>query len=592
MIFKKYRLRSMLLLLLLLALGIMPVSAQTDAQPITLGAPASGAVTVTNIAPAFSFILSNPGSINVQVQATTQGFAPAFRLLDANGGLVQDVANPSNGPLVQASIPVAVGGGYVVQVQSANGAAGQFTVQVDLGGAPPTPLNVGQVVETDGNPQTASTQYTFNAGGDPLELSVQAEQPNQSKVTLLNAEPAELASFSLVLSGAVFNIPANSGSYTLEVAHSGGDQSEPYSVELREPASTEEEESEPEPEEEEESPPAQTFVLQPLPNSGACVVASAQGGNVNIRNQPSVNDSQIVGTIFGNATATVSGKLADESWYRVNYQGLEGWMARSVIRTGGDCSATAVIDASGGAAPLATNTPAPVEGDVELRVSGISTSPSTVIEDQNFSVNITIQNDGSGTASNVKARLIIEDADDGVDVSVPSSETTISSIAPGSSTPYTFEGLNADDNGSFDIRIRVDPDNTISETNEGNNDRELTVEVSQSRADLVITRLDADQDSGTTSVDIIVTAHNQGTEESNNFTVSITVEDEGGDTVATTSIDYDDLNPDESAEKSAEITVPDFDNDYKVIAVIDSGDTTEEINEDNNTEEEEFDVNE
>lgn len=580
------------ILLVLLAIGVLPLSAQIQTQPITLGTEQPGAVTVTNIAPAFSFTVNAPVTINVRVQAVVVGFAPAFRVLDAAGLLVQDVGNPTAAGTVEASVVLPQAGSYIVQVQSANGAAGQFSLLVDAGETPPQPLVVDDDVEGEVSPAAAAVSYTFEADGDrDLQLSITSPLPSEARVRIANADGEEVANISLLFTEIALIIPGGSGEYTLDVEHSGGELVEPYTVLLS--GIREEEEEEEQPEEPTQPPPPtpapqQQIVLPNLPTSGACVVASSTAVRVNIRNRPSTDGTEIIAQMDFNQTATVTGRLDNSSWYRVNFNGVEGWISAEVTRRGGDCSSVPVVNPDGGSTAAPTNTPAPSGGDSggtpDLSVNAVSLSPGTPVEDNNFSVNVTISNTGNGTANNVKVRLIIEAS--GMDVSAPNSETTISSIAAGASASYTFSDLQSEDTGDFDIRVRVDPDNAISESNEGNNDRTIDVTVSESRADLVVNGLDVDTDDGSTEVEVNVTARNDGTEESNNFNVRLrfdpaVIEDQF--------IAFDDLNPGESTTKSITVDLGSFD-DYEVTATVDYDDGTEEIDEDNNSRTIDFDV--
>lgn len=598
MLINKFSLRFMVLLLVLLAVGSVPVSAQIQTQPITLGTEATSSVTVTNIAPAFSFAANAAQTINVRVQAVTVGFAPAFRVLDANGLLVQDIGNPTAAGLVEASVTLPQGGTYIVQVQSANGAAGQFTLLVEGGEAPPQPLVIGESIDSQVSLDNPTAKFSFTASPEN-KLRVLVEAPASDAVFKLISGETELARFSLLLTRGVFDVPPATGDYLVEIEHSGGDQPETFRIVLREIRQEQPEEEQPQeeeqPEEEEPEPTATTeapppVVLQPLPSTGPCVVASSTGGRVNVRNQPSTDNTQIIAQMEGNQTATVLGRLDNSSWYRINYNGTDGWISAEVIRRGGDCSAVPVVAPDGSSSAAPTNTPAPSGGDSggtpDLSVNAISLSPGTPVQDNNFSVNVTISNTGNGTANNVKVRLVIN-ADD-MDISVPNSETTISSIGAGTSASYTFNDLKSEDQGDFEIRVRVDPDNSISESNEGNNERDIDVTVSDSRADLVISRLDVDTDDGDTDVIITVGARNDGTEESNDFTVRLrfdpaVIEDQF--------IDYDDLNPGETTEKDITVDLGTFD-DYEVTAEVDYNDQTDEINEDNNERSVDFETEE
>jgi len=76
-------------------------------------------------------------------------------------------------------------------------------------------------------------------------------------------------------------------------------------------------------------------VEQPvLPADGPCVLATLGTDNVNLRAEPST-EAAIVGTLFPTAIYSVIGQTSSLDWWQIN----GGWVAASVVRTGGDCSA-------------------------------------------------------------------------------------------------------------------------------------------------------------------------------------------------------------------------------------------------------------
>lgn len=578
----------------LVVLLVTPLNAQPPAQPIDLGTEITGEVSLANIAPAFSFTVDGAQTVNVQVRALTEGFAPAFRVLDANGLLVQDIGNPSNAPGIEALVQLTQPGSYIVQVQSANGAAGQFTLLVAAGETPPQTLNVDEAIDAEVGPETTERRYTFTADdNDALQLAVTSDEPSMAEVSLETIDEVEFADFSLMFTGASFNIPPNAGIFIVVVEYGESGLVEPYTIELRAPAEDVVEAPDDEPDTPPPPPiatntPQPQFVLAPLPVSGPCIVASATGATVNVRDFPSEsgdNAGQVITQITGNQTLNVTGRLPDTSWYRVDVSGTAGWIAEFVTRTGGECGNIPIVTAEGTAPPTAT--PPPVPGTPDLRVSGVTVTPDIPIEDQNFRVNATITNDGDGTASNVLVRLI-PSSDDDINLSLPTPELTIATLDPGTSASISFENLNAADAGEVEFRVRVDPNNTIAESNEGNNDNTRDVDISESRADLVIDELDVDTEDGSTEVEITITALNTGSEESENFVVTLSFDPAN---VGQQTIDYDDLNPDERTTKTITVDLGAFDN-YSVTARIDPDNTTDEVNEDNNSEARTFTVEE
>ncbi len=83
-----------------------------------------------------------------------------------------------------------------------------------------------------------------------------------------------------------------------------------------------------------------------MPLSGACVLATRSDQGVNIRIQPSTS-AKIVGVLDPQTLYPVLAVLnnAEGIWERIAL----GWVARQVVRLGGDCNLLPVIDQPGAA---------------------------------------------------------------------------------------------------------------------------------------------------------------------------------------------------------------------------------------------------
>jgi hypothetical protein len=86
--------------------------------------------------------------------------------------------------------------------------------------------------------------------------------------------------------------------------------------------------------------PAFMFVLsQPalpaaaLPQPQSCVPSATALGQVNVRSGPATAFEPPIGTLFAGQTAQVTGRLADNSWYRILFSGREGWVAGQLVAT-------------------------------------------------------------------------------------------------------------------------------------------------------------------------------------------------------------------------------------------------------------------
>ena len=88
-------------------------------------------------------------------------------------------------------------------------------------------------------------------------------------------------------------------------------------------------------------PTAQEVSLPAMPVTGDCVVATRSTEGVNIRLQPSVS-TRIVGVLDPQMTYVILAQLdnAEGLWDRI----VPGWVARRVVRQGGDCETVPKLD--------------------------------------------------------------------------------------------------------------------------------------------------------------------------------------------------------------------------------------------------------
>jgi hypothetical protein len=70
-----------------------------------------------------------------------------------------------------------------------------------------------------------------------------------------------------------------------------------------------------------------------LPQAQTCVATATALGQVNVRSGPATTFEPPIGTLFPGQTAQVTGRLADNSWYRILFNGLEGWVSGQLVAT-------------------------------------------------------------------------------------------------------------------------------------------------------------------------------------------------------------------------------------------------------------------
>ena len=129
------------LAIVLLAGVLLPGAEGVRAQggepvPIAVGENQIGQVTVEQPLISYSLAIEAAQSVDLQVLAVTQGFAPALRLTSASGEVLVDLPNETAQSAARVTALELDAGLYRIDVQSANGQPGQFVIGV-LAGAPP-----------------------------------------------------------------------------------------------------------------------------------------------------------------------------------------------------------------------------------------------------------------------------------------------------------------------------------------------------------------------------------------------------------------------------------------------------------------------
>lgn len=556
--------------LLVLAPGLLAVNAQQAAEPITVGEERSGQVSTLNIAPSFLYEAAEPQVISVVVQSASGEFAPALRVLTDDGTLVEDIPNPVAAPRLEAAVQLPQGARYILQVQSANGRPGNFTILVNEAEPLPEQLLPGDDLDVSVSPDDSLRRYVFESSEDtPLRLIVESDEPTPAVVTLTDEAGDELARFSLQLAGAELNIPQTTGRYLLTIFYNGTEPDN-LRVALLPP----------------EAPPSATATpqvtatavatripLSPLPATGPCLVASFDGGAVNLRSGPSTSFS-VLAQLRGNQTANVIGRLADTSWYQVNYNGVEAWVAAFVVRRGGECGNLPVV-AGPNATPVPTATSGPTTAD--LTIGGMTVTPDRPLENTDFSVNVNVTNSGAGPASNVLVRIVFDSP--GIVISLPSSEATIPSLPAGASITVNFVGIRANTGGDVRVTAIADPNNSVPETNEDNNSQQVRFTIVRDLADLVISALEVTTQPQSTVARVRVVVQNQGARRAGDFQVALTF---SPGSVGAQTLNLAALDPGQTREQTIDVDLTAF-GDYTVTATADPGNAIGESREDNNT---------
>ncbi len=78
-----------------------------------------------------------------------------------------------------------------------------------------------------------------------------------------------------------------------------------------------------------------------LPQDQTCVPTATALGQVNVRSGPDTAFEPPIGTLFQGQTAQVTGRLTDNSWYRILFNGREGWVFGQLVAT--NCMGTVPV---------------------------------------------------------------------------------------------------------------------------------------------------------------------------------------------------------------------------------------------------------
>lgn len=385
-------------LVLLLALGVMSVSAQ-PLTPIAIGDSITGSLTASEPIVRYAFQLENPTQVDVRIFAVSGGLIPSLRLIGPTGTTLATALNPTGDD--QVEVEAGVGRGiHQIIVEGVNGTTGQFLLLVESGApaVPPSPLIEGQTVAAAVDATNALRVYSFRVGFEDMLLVVNSDLPLSGPVvTLKDALTGETLGMTTArLTGARFTIPAGQIDYLLEIGASGGGGSEPFKLCLaRKSTAGACSESGPvvitQPTRTPQTivistqvPPTAfptvqpTATLAPLPPSAVCIAGSLTGNLVNVRSSPSTS-TPVVTTLVGLNVATVIGRLPDTSWYQVSANGQTGWMSATVVRLGGPCQAIPVVTLTA-VPPIVTPTlPPAVTATLVLNPGGSPTYGSTAL---------------------------------------------------------------------------------------------------------------------------------------------------------------------------------------------------------------------
>ena len=230
-----------------------------------------------------------------------------------------------------------------------------------------------------------------------------------------------------------------------------------------------------------------------IPNDGVC--RALMNVNLNFRQQPTTSLDNVITVLPSGALAPIIGRLGDNSWWKLNYNGQIGWVSSGFTTAYGNCQ-TVVVER-----PLATATPTltptatrtftpqftatssstPIPRLPDLVITSFVGLKNVVIPSGETEVTetyfITVTNTGLGAAGQFESILQIDD-EEPIDLGI------ISSLGAGESfvldVDITFEA--ADAGTTFDLTatadMNADDEENVDEVSEVNNRAEISVSVS------------------------------------------------------------------------------------------------------------------
>jgi uncharacterized protein YraI len=208
--------------------------------------------------------------------------------------------------------------------------------------------------------------------------------------------------------------------------------------------------------------------------------------NANVRSGPDTA-YDVVGSLTLGQTATIVGRNDAYTWWYIAYPGVGGghaWIAGSVVTSACVPSAVQVV-----AAPaLPTAQPVVASSDdsdddeddsgsgsgssalPDLVANGMQTAPNPATQGEIVYVQVRVTNRGDAAAGSFTVQWWATHA-------LAPCSWPVSSLAPGQSKAlscqYTYGGWNP----SYDLKLVVDSENTVAESNEGNNSQSDTLNV-------------------------------------------------------------------------------------------------------------------
>lgn len=350
-----FRTPTMILLILfslLLIVGAVTVQAfQGNGGELVTGQPAFGNITTAGSTLTYSYSLSDSRAVTLQVIGEVA--QPTITVLKAG----QPVANQPNaeGSKIVSLTVLLDAGTYTIQVSTVNNTVGSVIVVVQSA----TPVTTGQlpiasVVNGQVTADAATATYNFTAFPEPAFLYFESTLPTGGATVHLKnmAAGTESVINGADVSGTRFRIPADSTAYEIDVAFTGTDQPQTFTLCLTlVSASSCEAGSVPQ--------TNTTGDIQATPDASnplACIVIPLNSNGANIRKTADTASPVLIGLPNGEVAAVIGISPAG-NFFKVSYKNVNGWVAKVAVGSTGDCSGVPVVNPP---AFVPTPTPTPI----------------------------------------------------------------------------------------------------------------------------------------------------------------------------------------------------------------------------------------
>jgi ABC-type branched-subunit amino acid transport system substrate-binding protein len=180
----------------------------------------------------------------------------------------------------------------------------------------------------------------------------------------------------------------------------------------------------------------------------------------NVRSGPSTQ-FDVLGQLNEGESARVIGANRENTWVVIDFRGRQGWMSSSLLDIFGDLNTVPIIESPPTPTPAFTPTPVPPQ-EADIIIEGASVSPSPIIANRNFNVNVIVRNRGISNAGQFA-----------IAATFPPNNVYAAAIVPGLAAGQAITATlsaSLSNTGFYSVAIIADLNNQVPEgPGEGNN---------------------------------------------------------------------------------------------------------------------------